>query len=672
MQFIKMNARRSCDRQTRLLRRLCRIAIIPASAGARYWLVFLVCGLMLAVGPRRSLAAAQPPVGVYAQVGVAQAINEVQKGLQIEAQQPICGFVPAYQASRTNDIHIGLQNLYESLMLARGVSGIALGIPWCLLQPCPPSGTSAEPWCTTSPTFPGGLDFSYVQDAVIAANAAAAVDKVNGNDLPPPTVQLIIVPGVDTPAWLVPDLLVTNRIPRCVAKKSGSYPANCGWLFDPNLPEASHGQSFNIPMPWNDLYVTYWTTFLQALAENIAAGTGGAYTLTAPPLVSIDVVGPIGASDEMILPTFPADKKAAHKPPDTVWTPLITAAIDCTSNCSNTLTGYANYDIYSKTPSLSEQVFVDAWNATIDMYEQVFANSNLTLILVPDAGTGLPAAASLPDPTKQTVKGVDAGALEIYKLILPHDHHSLLPDDCGQNPTLSCQAKAEILAHFAAASTSGSPLYLKATDVGGMTASSNIKPSASPKDTISVIGVKILTSPQLLQTPAPFLPLLGGAEFDHTVSSGPEKQQRETGCVSGPSPPPCKSPEERAFNVLDALFNCTQIGAGLTSDTTFNTTCLPSSAPLTNSSPSSIIQFVHVDYADVEYAEGLQSQQHPCPESPFPVPVNSGEKSKMCWSMQDLLSQANYDLFEMAGQPLSRPPTFTCQHRPTGNSCTPQ
>jgi hypothetical protein len=336
--------------------------------------------------------------------------------------------------------------------------------------------------------------------------------------------------------------------------------------------------------------------------------------LTAPPLVSIDVVGPVGASDEMILPTFPADKKDAEQPHDAVWTPLIIAAMNCASNCSKTLAGYANYDIYSKTPSLSEQVFVDAWNATIDTYEQVFANSNLTLILVADAGTGLPAAAS----------------------------------------------------------TSGSPLYLKATDVGGMTASSNIKSSANPRDTISVIGVKILTSPQLLQTPAPFLPLLGGAEFDYSVSSGPMTQQRETGCVAGQSSPPCKSPEERAFNVLDALFNCTRIGAGLTSDTTFNTICLPTSAPLTNSSPSSTIQFVHVDYHDVEYAEGLQSQQHPCPASPFPVPVNSGEKHKMCWSMQDLLSQANYNLFEMAGQSLSRPPTFTCQHRPTDNSGTPQ
>jgi hypothetical protein len=237
--------------------------------------VFLVCGLILAVDPRLSLATAQPPVGVYAQVGVAQAINDVQKSLHIEAQQPICGFVPSYQASRANDIHIGLQNLYESLMLARGVSGIALGIPWCLLQPCPPSGTSAEPWCTTSPTFPRGLDFSYVQDAVIAANAAAAVDKANGNDLPPPTVQLIVIPGVDTPSWLLPDLMATKQIPRCAVTTDGSYPSNCGWLFDPNLPEASHGQSFNLPMPWNDLYFNYWTTFLQTLAENITAGTRG-------------------------------------------------------------------------------------------------------------------------------------------------------------------------------------------------------------------------------------------------------------------------------------------------------------------------------------------------------------------------------------------------------------
>jgi hypothetical protein len=648
------------------MRRLCRATIVPKSAGPRYWLLTLVCGLVLAAGPGPSLAAPQPPVGVYAQVGVAQAITEVQKSLQIEAQQPICGYVPPYQASKTNDIHIGLQNLYESLMLAPGVSGIAVGIPWCLLQPCPPSGTSAQPWCQ-SPTFPQGYDFSYVQDAVLAANAAAAVEKKNGNDLPPPTVQLIVIPGVDTPSWLLPDLMVAKQIPPCPTNPGAKYPSNCGWLYDQNMPEASHGQSFNLPMPWDDLYVSYWTAFLKTLAATIAAGTGGPYMLTAPPLVSIAVAEPVGASDEMILPTFP-NKNNPHKPHDRVWTPLIAHAVNCTTNCSQTLTGYANYPIYHSDSTLNEQVFVDAWNATIDMYEQVFANSNLTLILVADAGTGLPAAASLPDPTTQDVKGVDGNTLEIYKLILPHDHAALLPDDCGGTPTLSCQAKAEILAHFAAASTSGSPSYLKATDVGGMVASSNIKSSTDPKATISVIGVKILTSPRLLQTPAPFQPLLGGAEFDHAVSSGPKKDEKETGCLPGKSAPPCTSPEERAFNVLDAFFNCTQIGARLRSDTTFKTACQATSAPLTNSSPSSTIQFVHVDYQDVEYAEG----QHPCPAKPFPVPVNSGEKHKMCWSMQDLLSQANYDLFEMAGQPLRRQPIFTCQHQPTGRSCTPQ
>ncbi len=228
---------------------------------------------------------------------------------------------------------------------------------------------------------------------------------------------------------------------------------------------------------------------------------------------------------------------------------------------------------------------------------------------------------------------------------------------------MSCQAKVEILSHFAAPATGPQPAYLKATENGGTTASSIIK-----SGNIGVMGVKILTSSQLLQETAPWTPLLGGAQFDHPVSASAQLRTKE-GCVNGGSAPPCDLAEEGAFNVLNAFFNCTPGAYG----DTFATPC--PSGPLTGSSP---IQYINVDYRDIQYA---QSPEHACPALPFPVPSNmSSWNTSSCWSMQDLLGQANFDLFEMAGQTRAlTEPIFTCFHMPeipttsqTKNICVPQ
>ncbi len=188
-----------------------------------------------------------------------------------------------------------------------------------------------------------------------------------------------------------------------------------------------------------------------------------------------------------------------------------------------------------------------------------------------------------------------------------------------------------------------------------MTASSN-----TMTGNISVIGVKILTSSQLLQETAPWTPLLGGSQFDHPVASG--QFVKEEGCVKGG--PPCTLAEEKTLNVLSVFFNCTPVGTNPTSayGNTFATPCSSTSAPLTGSSP---IQSVEVDYHDIQYAAGPTSA---CPKHPFKVPVSSTTKS--CWSMLDLLSQANFDLFQLAGQTLTEP-VFTCTHTPEQNVCVP-
>ncbi len=618
------------------MRQFFGIATTVTLDGPRHWLAVLIWSLMLVTGADRSQAAAQPPLGVYAHIDIVEAIQDIQG---TKGTTPLCSAVPPYNTGQTNNLHTSLQNFYESMMENRAVSGIALGMPWCLVQPCPPPKTnppSAKPWCTATPTFPKGYDLSYVQDAIIAANTVAAINKAQGVSRPPPTVQLTIIPGVDSPSSLL-NVMSANGIVACRAD-GGASVANCGWVPFLKIPEQSHAQSTNLPVPWSDLYNSYWTAFLNTLAAS--------NEIASPPLVSIAVAGPVGASAEMILPTDPT---AEHI--DLVWTPLIRSALGCSSSNCKTLTSYPNYGVYDQS---FEQVFVDAWNATIDVYEQIFSTSNLTLVLVADAGRGLPDLGFPPDPNKQPILGVN---LPIYNALLPHGktQRSLLPDDCGMTPSVSCQAKVEVLSHFAAPASGSQPSYLKATQVGGMTASSNTTPG-----NISVIGVKILTSSQLLQKTAPWTPLLGGSQFDHPVSSG--QFVREEGCAKGG--PPCTLAEEKALNVLNVFFNCTPAGTNPSSayGNTFATSCSSTSAPLTGSSP---IQSVEVDYHDIQYAAGPTSA---CPKHPFKVPVSSTTKS--CWSMLDLLSQANFDLFQLAGQTLTEP-VFTCTHTPEQNVCVP-
>ncbi len=163
-------------------------------------------------------------------------------------------------------------------------------------------------WCTSKPTFPQGYDLSYVQDAINAANKVAADNQTKGIKRPPPTVQLSIIPGVDTPWW------VLNTFQLC----SESDPApNCEYVPVKDFPEQSHAQSDQLPVPWNDTYIGAWTAFLKTLAASPE--------ITSPPLVSIAVAGPVAASSEMILPT---DRK--------MWTKLIQSALKCRKeDCQN-------------------------------------------------------------------------------------------------------------------------------------------------------------------------------------------------------------------------------------------------------------------------------------------------------------------------------------------------
>jgi PKD domain len=386
-------------------------------------------------------------------------------------------------------------------------------------------------------------------------------------------VQLIITPGVDAPPWLL------AKIPSCdglFPPGDGTARADCGKVTFSVFPESQRADGNVLPLPWNSVYQAAWWDFLTHL--NARYGTN-------PAFVSIAVAEPVAASDEFILPTtFNGSFQQASVPADDAWSTLINHS-------------FPKIDSYQNT----DQAFIDQWEQTIDAYERIF--SGITLFLGPDAGQDLP-----------EFKKQNPGP------VIVHPDNTLWAIDCnGATPDAqprSCEAKTEILSYFVTEAGPNS----KATQVGGMTAS-----SAFVTGNIGVPGVKVLTS-----LSASFL---GGAEFDHPVSSGPNVQQQ--GCTDFPmSPSSCAvTAEEGAYNTLEVFFYGTPAAAYYGGT--------PGPAPM---------QYVDIDYMDVQYA-----QTTPCPSLPSTIPGQP--------SLQDLFNRASRDLFAIAGQQTALPPS-TCQ--PTG------
>jgi len=287
----------------------------------------------------------------------------------------------------------------------------------------------------------------------------------------------------------------------------------------------------------------------------------------------------------MILPTTAdGSTQISGVPSDQAWQTLIHHSFPF-------LPGYQN----------SDQVFIDAWKQTINAYELIF--HGITLVISPDDGDAFP---ELPD----------------YALMYPHNF--LDGVDCSTSAyPVSCEAKTEILSYFAQAQGDNE----KSSQVGGMTAGSNIKTG-----NIGVPGIKVLTS----YMPPLHPPFLGGAEFDFQVSFANQLQQQ--GCPNysknNPNPSDCVNltPEQGAINTLTVFFD----GAKDAAD--FDGT--PGSAP---------VQYVEVDYVDVQYA---QDPKHQC-QTLLP------SMTKAPPSLQDIYSLASYDLYTMAGKPATLPPT-TC------------
>ena len=484
--------------------------------------------VLLCVSLRWAAADVRQPLGVYVHVEVSDAIASY----------------PGKQPSQST-LHTYLQNFYAGLLADPAIAGITFGAHWDQTQPS--SGTAAS-----------SFDWSYLDDVFAAASSAHK------------TVQLLMTPGVDAPAWLM------AQLPSCDPLfTKGSAPANCGAVTFAGFPEQQRADTNVMPLPWNPVYQQAWTAFLTSL--NARYGSN-------PALVAVAIAGPVCASDEMIVPTT-VNTTAAQPSglaPDDMWAALI-------QNSFPTNAAYQK----------SDQVFIDAWKQAIDAAESIF--TGLTLFLGPDAGQDFPTF------------GLTS--------VTPHTDNTLFAVDCStavKAQLVSCEAKTEILSYFVTVTGSN----VKATQVGGMTASSQ-----STNGNIGVPGVKVLTS----LTPAPAVPFVGGAEFDHPISLS--STMEETGCPDGNSDCVGLTIEEAAYNVLTVFFNLT-----------------PAAAFYGGTVGTAPIQYLDVPLSDLQYA-----QVTPCPATASPFLGNT--------SLQDLYARASRDLFAMAGRTVALPPS-TCTSAP--------
>jgi len=385
-------------------------------------------------------------------------------------------------------------------------------------------------------------DWSYLDDAFDDAIAARK------------SVQLIITPGFNSPQWLL------AKIPSCDGLFSnGTASADCGSVTFEGFPQLQHSDNKVLPLPWNSVYKSAWLSFLAQLSTRYSAN---------PAFVCIAVAGPTGPSDEMILPTTANDAviKLSGLAVDDTWAALIKHSFPDNSSYQG-----------------SDQVFIDEWKQVIDAYERIF--SGVTLSVSPDAGNDLPA---------------------FGKKVTPHPDNVLYASDCAASIAsnigiMSCEAKAEVLSYFVAASGPNE----KVTRVGGMTASS---PETLAAGDIGIGGVKLLTSFSPTLSP----PFLGGAEFDHPVSGSNNFQ--DEGCPTYPTVCAGLTIEEAAYHVLTVFFYGTPVAASYGGT--------PGNARM---------HYLEIPYLDVQYAE-----KHPTPAVPSSIIGNT--------SLQDLLNKASHDL----------------------------
>jgi hypothetical protein len=234
-----------------------------------------------------------------------------------------------------------ISNSIADLLSNKAISGVAAFVQWDQISQTI-GGTNS----------PVGTTVWNVLDDIFGE--VALWNEQNSND-PPRTIQLGLIPGFDTPQWVLNNMsncdpmFLTNGVVDTTA-----VPTNCGCatFLSGEGPKVVYANKL-LPLPWNPFYTNAYATFVQAVAQRYG---------TNPLLVSVALAGPTSDSTEMILPNEKNNPTNYWK-----WNPLFS------------LTFPSNYQN-------SDQAFIEAWERAIDMYGHAF--SNVTLAVT--TGSGFP------------------------------------------------------------------------------------------------------------------------------------------------------------------------------------------------------------------------------------------------------------------------------------------
>ena len=466
------------------------------------------------------------PRGVYAVVNIEQEISK-----QANATPPL-----TTPAQLTNYF----ASLYQQVLADPAIAGLALQVHWDTLNPNPPGALNAYNW-----TY---VDLAFLEALIWDVEHLTAAPK---------TIQLIVQPGFQSPLWLLDELPSCNPL-----FTGGMPPSDCGKATFAGFEEQQDHN--DLPLPWNPVYQSAWRNFLTVLA--------GRYGWN-PALVSISVAGPTAASAEIILPSN-------STAPEQTFGGVMIAPNDMW----NLLFGFQSPPLHPN----SDQVFVDDWNAAIDMFGQLFSGLTLTVA----TGDGLPNFT----PGKEDYT-------------IPYPFGPACP-----SADMVCWGQALILSHFIEPSVGG--LNAKATQTSGMEAS-RANPTQPPHD----MGVAAVKDLSLVTAPytSPSTQILGGAQFNTSFSNFPVME----GCLTTCSSP--ISPEQAEYNVLYVYFYGTPEAAFFGG--------VPGAAPL---------NYLQIYSDDIQYSEA---------NAGMPVEVMEIDGASVLESAQDLLNQASQKLLDIAEPP---------------------
>jgi hypothetical protein len=451
-------------------------------------IVFLSTAFTAGFGQGVGLMPASVPRGVYARVAVDriydQAVGIV--GSADPATDAAPGTTPISDADK-----VVLQYL-KVLLDDPAVAGIAATLSWDSISLENPGLDPRNPAA-------GAYQWNPVDDVFLAVDRW---NRLHPKERPK-TIQIIAVPGFNSPSWLWTDIQDRGcgaNTPNCSAscdplfmspQPAGVDLSHCGFTTIFWRVEAEPQVQLPLPLPWNPVYKSDWRIFLETLNHRIKEEPSS-WTF-----VSIEMAGPTASSTEMILPNDANQKPFESADGNLTLSPEIWPGV-------TTITGLDVATAWNMLMAGSEgagagfensdAIFVQEWNDAIDMYGAIFSGITLSLTTSTDALPSFTLSAGAPTPTPAT--GFEA--------------------DCDIPPhAMVCAAVTDVLQHFTDPLVGGE--NAKATQENGMTASRD-------GTDLGANAVKWLAATTGIVTPGlPIIPkylrrVLGGLQFSTAFS----------------------------------------------------------------------------------------------------------------------------------------------------------